>query len=230
MPSTILEAPSETQLEYIPADFAEGEACCIQVLFLDLLYGANFHGGPCGDCWEIRPERVLGDDGYGKLDLKDAFLRWRGLVYESFGCPLRSAHKVSFKATHPGTNLDDLWKEDGKQGLHIHHMCENRRCFRPSHLRPVTPEENEKLKCCQEPRQRHTCGRYYDIFRFHPEGGSDGSKIVRLCSVCDRAKKTRYKRRRKGRPTLVDQHRKVCRDDISLYPCGSEADKALNPS
>lgn len=170
-----------------PVDFSLGEEYRRIRIIAELVRGARFDGGPHGDCWEIREDRVK-EDGYGIVIHP---------FPEIYRDPRRSAHRQSFKAAHPGINVEDLWKEDGKTGLHVHHMCENARCFRPSHLRAVTPEENQKLKRCREPNQRHTCGRYYNVFRFKPGGGPEGSKIERRCSVCEREKNVRCRAKKK---------------------------------
>lgn len=151
----------------------------------NLLKGVTIYPEP-DRCWEVRPE-LVNEEGYGVVEVE---------LLKGFGCPLRSAHRESYKAANPRINLD--LEVDGETvRLEIHHMCRNEGCFRPSHLRPVTREENEKLKHCQEPRQRHTCKRYFDVFYFRKNG-----QIRRRCSVCEREKKARYRQRKRAAASI----------------------------
>jgi hypothetical protein len=65
---------------------------------------------------------TTGRDGYGKIGVKRADGTWRSL----------RAHRVSYEI-HVGPIPD---------GLHLDHLCRNRRCVRPDHLEPVTNRVN----------------------------------------------------------------------------------------
>lgn len=71
---------------------------------------------PETDCWIFTGALTKG--GYGKIWVKGKFLSPHRLSYEMFVGPI-------------------------PEGLHMDHFkCQNRRCFNPLHVRPVTPREN----------------------------------------------------------------------------------------
>lgn len=66
-------------------------------------------------CWEWTG--ALHKAGYGELFVEGKRQRAHRLVYEALVGPIPA-------------------------GMHLDHLCRNRRCVRPDHLEPVTPKEN----------------------------------------------------------------------------------------
>lgn len=75
------------------------------------------------DCWEWSGS--ISNQGYGRLTVGSRTDKTRRT---------RSAHRVSYE-----TFVGKIPK-----GLVIDHLCKNRKCINPSHLEPVTIQENIK--------------------------------------------------------------------------------------
>ena len=121
------------------------------------------------------------NDGYGKFNIKDVDGKWKQYF----------SHRVS-------------WSIHGRKftdGMVLDHICRNRKCINPDHLREVTPEENvlknslsfvsinsEKTKC--------PSGHLYlgENLR-HTKTGA------RYCLECKRIKKRKYDLRIKNDKT-----------------------------
>ena len=82
-------------------------------------------GGPDA-CWPYTGALVW--DGYGRFRLTDRTVR---------------AHRYAYELTHGPTRSP------------LDHLCRNRVCCNPSHLEPVTPEENRR-RGAQYGRRRST--------------------------------------------------------------------------
>lgn len=115
-------------------------------------------------CWEwIGP---IGGRGYGILTINGRQLK---------------AHRVSFEVSVVPVPA----------GLHLHHLCGNRRCVRPSHLQIITPADHVLIGgsfSAQNARKTH-------CYRGHPLSGPNlriGPKGQRICRVCRTESSRRY--------------------------------------
>jgi len=72
-----------------------------------------------GECWEWLGS--LSTEGYGQV----------GYAEIPHTQPV-STHVVAWWLTYHSL----------PKGLHLHHVCENRRCVNPAHLQPLTPREH----------------------------------------------------------------------------------------
>ena len=114
---------------------------------------------PCGGCWEWTAS--LQPTGYGQINSGgDA----PTMLY---------AHRVSW----------ELFIGPIPEGMWIDHMCRNRLCVNPQHLRVVTPRQNTIENSRSVPAARAaqtTCsrGHPFDIVR---------ASGARRCSICDDA-------------------------------------------
>lgn len=108
-----------------------------------------------GDCWEWQAS--ISPDGYGYF-----FLNGK----------LRQAHRASY----------ELFVGPIPPGLHIDHLCTNRKCVNPQHLEPVTQKENNartvaRITHCPAGHDYSITARYW------------GKKVVaRYCIQCNRDK------------------------------------------
>ena len=81
-------------------------------------------------------ERILSkiaiDNKTGCWNWTGAHSRANGTGRIRYGGTVKDAHKVSYI----------VFVGPVKPGLHLHHICANRRCVNPDHLLPVTPREH----------------------------------------------------------------------------------------
>ena len=71
------------------------------------------------------------------------------------------------------------------EGLHIDHLCRNRRCINPAHLEPVTPAEN--IRRGERANQTH-CKRGHE---FTSENTRVDGRGHRRCIACEIARRLR---------------------------------------
>ena len=87
------------------------------------------------DMYGTRPDYFLEDRGY-----ETPCWIWQGHVLPA-GYALKRKHGVR-KLAHRW--FYELEYGPISQGLHLHHLCQNKICVRPSHLTPLSPREHMK--------------------------------------------------------------------------------------
>lgn len=127
-------------------------------------------------CWEQKGEcrlwkKFLDKDGYGSF---------------YFRKKLRRAHRVAF------------YIKNGPiaEGMVIDHICRNRNCVEPTHLRMVTARQNslENSLCISAVnRKKTTCKNGHPFDKIYTN--SKNGKTQRICSVCDNAKRNRLRKK-----------------------------------
>lgn len=122
---------------------------------------------------------------WSRIDITPTCWVWRGLLDEAgygrfkFAWTFLPAHRFSYE-TRVGPIPD---------GLHLDHLCRNRRCVRPEHLEPVTEKENNA--------RGNSNGRgaaFYRAKSHCPQGHAYdsvntrtwGPRQHRYCRACDR--------------------------------------------
>lgn len=90
-----------------------------------------------------------------------------------YGYGLIGAHLLTHRAAY------ESWRAPIPDGLHIDHLCRNRRCFNPEHLEPVTQQENSRRGAAA----RTTCPRDHE---YTPENTHINPRGARICRTCDR--------------------------------------------
>jgi hypothetical protein len=128
---------------------------------------------PTSGCWLWLG--VIADNGYGKINVGTK-RNTRGVVVG-----VRDyAHRVSY----------ELHRGPIPAGLHIDHLCCNTACVNPSHLEPVTRDENTR----RFGQRRETCRAGHRIV----EVGCISNGPQRTCAECKRISRRASYHRRKG--------------------------------
>lgn len=110
----------------------------------------------------------LNQDGYGKMSLNSKTKVVHRWLYEQLVGPI------------PG-------------GLQIDHLCRVRNCVNPSHLEPVTPQENIRrgmrgqgyLRGPNKTKKTH-CKNGHEFTNENTYLGKKGHRIIRICRACRR--------------------------------------------
>lgn len=116
-------------------------------------------------CWEWTGATARG--GYGSQ-------WWDGKLHR--------AHRLSY----------EVFVGPIPEGLTLDHLCRNKACIRPSHLEPVTNDENVKRGFEAVVAERQTCGKghaWTPENTYHNPGGG------RRCRACLRIDDKRYRER-----------------------------------
>lgn len=128
-------------------------------------------------CWEWTGARDKA--GYGTFRLPDRSVRAHRFAYELLVGPIPPRR-------------------------HLHHLCENPGCVKPSHLTPLTPQKHAGLRA-----EKTHCRRGHE---FTPEN-TGHQPTGRYCKRCEAIKQQRYRKARRasapGRatPTTYDGSR-----------------------
>lgn len=120
----------------------------------------------------------LRPDGYVQIQVVG-----RGLVY---------AHRVAYEE----------WIGPIPEGLTLDHVhargCRHRHCMNPAHLEPVTHAENMRRSATT---MRAHCPQNHP---YDEENTGRGAKGERVCRICSRATKRRYKERQRALAVVKD--------------------------
>lgn len=117
------------------------------------------------ECWEWTGS--LNQKGYGQFS-----------VGPKSQNTMPKAHRISY----------EMLVGPIPEGLHIDHLCRNRKCVNPAHLEPVTAAENNK----RASRSKSQCWRGHE---FSPENIIVGRGGTRECCACRNERKRQYRRR-----------------------------------
>ena len=116
-------------------------------------------GGPDG-CWPWTAYK--GNDGYGQFSINRSAVK---------------SHRVSYEYFY-GVKIPD--------NLYIDHICRNRRCVRPDHLRLVTKYqnsiENSNGICAINIKKTH-CKRGHPLINGNIYYRSWGGRECRMCNI-----------------------------------------------
>jgi hypothetical protein len=123
--------------------------------------------GP-GDCWTWTGAK--NPKGYGNIGVENR---------------TRSVHRVAY----------ETWVGPIPDGYDIDHICRNRSCINPAHLRPLTPFDNRERN--QFTGVTHCVnGHPFDAENTHVST-RDG-RTVRSCRTCNRERMARWRALRNG--------------------------------
>lgn len=116
-------------------------------------------------CWEWQLHITW--NGYGRAARPKFLMTNR--------CRVIEAHRLSYMA----------FKGDIPPGMHIDHLCSNRKCVNPEHLEPVTHLENVRRSAARGKYKKARTG----CVRGHGETAMipNGKNGKRTCGLCRRA-------------------------------------------
>lgn len=106
----------------------------------------SMHGDPL---YVGKYQKPIDERFWDKVDKSEDCWAWLGYImpngYGLFACPRsRLAHRYSYEL-HYGEIVG---------GLHVDHMCHDRSCVNPAHLRLATPKENMENRQGAQPKSK----------------------------------------------------------------------------
>lgn len=125
-------------------------------------------------------------------------MRWLGaMMPQGYG-----SFRVADKAVTAHRFSYELAEGPIPAGLHIDHLCRNRRCAAPAHLEPVTPGENARRGDAWKVNGLKThCPRGH---AYSPEN-TWVYRGSRFCKACDRIRGIAYRARLKARKLAASE-------------------------
>lgn len=121
---------------------------------------------------------MLPDRFWAKVDKTEACWNWTAcLDPQGYG---RYNHNRKTKLSHRLAYEEIVGPIP--DGLHLDHLCKNRRCLNPEHLEPVTPQENLRRSSVLEAKAAIThCPHGHEYTAENTHINTNGARSCRAC-------------------------------------------------